>query len=151
MLNRLLICFAVVVAFGTNAYAQSKVVTPTPTLTKLEDVSIQGILQYGEFFGPPNYGEKTASDRKERVFYLQLPAPITLQNRDLPLGPEFEKPNEFFVQLNTSSNAVITRLRRLVGAKVKATGSVEPFSAGHDRTGIILNVATVTTIRDWAW
>lgn len=119
--------------------------------TKLEDVSVQGTVQYGEFFSAPSYGENTASDHRERVFYLQLPAPITLQNRDLPLGPEFEKPNEFFVQLNTSSNAMIARLRRLVGSKVKARGSVEPFSAGRDRTGIIMNIQSVTTVRDWAW
>ncbi|HUQ18861.1 MAG TPA: hypothetical protein VM099_04540 [Gemmatimonadaceae bacterium] len=151
MLNRLLTSFAIVVIWTGNALAQSKVITPTGTTTKLEDVSVQGTVQYGEFFGAPSYGQNTASDRKERVFYLQLPAPITLQNRDLPLGPEFERPNEFFVQLHTTSTAMTARLRRMVGAKVRATGSVEPFSAGRDRTGIVMNIKTVSTIRDWAW
>jgi hypothetical protein len=143
-------CAALVALFVETAHAQGKILTPPPA-TKHDNVSVQGILQYGEFFGPPGYGEHPASDAKEYSFYLQLPAPVTDQNPDLPLGLDFEKPNEHFIQLRTSSTATTARLRRLIGRKVKATGSLEPSAIGHDRTGIIMNVGSVAAIRDWSW
>lgn len=133
-----------------GAFGQAKVLT-LPSAARQENVAIQGTLQYGQFFGPPGYGENTSSDRKEYEFYLQLPAPVTQQNPALRLGPGFEKQNEFFVQLRTTSKAITARLRQLIGRKVSVTGSLEASAIGHDRTGIIINADKVSTIRDWSW
>jgi hypothetical protein len=129
---------------------QAKILT-IPSTALQENASVQGTLQYGEFLGPPGYGEKPSSDRKEFEFYLQLPAPVTQQKPDLRLGPEFEKQNEFFVQVRTSSSAMTARLRRLIGRKVSVSGSLEASTIGHDRTGIIINADKVAAITDWRW
>jgi hypothetical protein len=150
MLFKTIISAALVASSFGTAHAQSKVLTPPPA-TRHDNVSVQGILQYGEFFGPPGYGEHPAADSKEYSFYLQLPATVTDQNPDLPLGLDFEKPNELFLQVRTTSSAMTAKLRRLIGKKVKATGSLEPSAIGHDRTGIIMNAGSVAAIRDWSW
>jgi hypothetical protein len=129
--------------------AQGKVLT-VPAATQHDNVSVQGTLQYGQFLGPPGYGENPSADRKEYEYYLQLPAPIAQQNAELRLGPEFEKQNEFFVQVR-GSDALKARLSRLIGRKVSVSGSIEASAIGHDRTGIVLNASRVTAIRDWSW
>jgi len=140
---------AAVFCVARDSSAQGKVLT-VPSSAQRADVGVQGTLQYGQFLGPPGYGEHPATDRKEYEFYLQLPAPVTQQNLDLRLGPEFEKQSEFFVQVRGSA-ALKARLRRLVGQKVRVTGTLEASAIGHDRTGIVLNAQTVSTIRDWGW
>jgi hypothetical protein len=141
---------AVMLCAPHGAFGQAKVLT-LPSTARQENVAIQGMLQYGQFFGPPGYGENTSSDRKEYEFYLQLPAPVTQQNAAVQLGPEFEKQNEFFVQVRTTSKTITARLRQLIGRKVSVTGSLEPSAIGHDRTGIIINANKVAAIKDWSW
>jgi len=150
-MKHLVISFALVISAFSSAVAQSKVITPPRAPSERPEISLQGILQYGEFFGPPGYGENTAKDRREYSFYLQLPAPVTQQNPTLQLGPEFEKPNESFVQLTSTSNAMSARLRRMIGRKVRVTGPIESSTIGHDRTGIVLTVQSVVQVQDFGW
>ena len=86
----MLACPAVMLWTGIAQAQQSRgVVTAT----------VQGVLQWGEFFGPPNFGESPQTDSSEHSFYLQLPATIGAQNPTLVLGPQFERSTEHFVQL----------------------------------------------------
>ena len=54
------------------------------------NVTVEGILQLGEFHGPPNYGENPATDEVEHWYYLQLPAPISTQVPDMKWPAEFQ-------------------------------------------------------------
>jgi hypothetical protein len=111
---------------------------------------VQGVLQTGVFFGPPNYGENPGSDRREIEFYLQLPAPIGTQNPNLKLGADYEKLFEHFVQVRFAE-ADNTRARSLVGRKVAVEGTLEPQMTGHDRTGITMTAKKFDEIKDWSW
>src|SRR5262245_28115742 len=62
-------------------------------------VTVQGILQSGEFLGRPGYGEDPQQDARESSYYLQLPAPIPEQNPNVRLGSEFDRRGELFAQL----------------------------------------------------
>ena len=123
------VCMALLAAPASMSRlrAQSKAVTAT----------LQGVLQSGEFFGPPNYGESPRTDSKEQSFYVQLPATIGDQNPKLTLGPEFDRTSEHFVQLMFSSQTdLLARARTLVGQRIGVTGDLFPAETGHHRTGV---------------
>jgi hypothetical protein len=111
-------------------------------------VTVQGILQAGEFLGPPGYGEDPAHDARETSYYLQLPAPIEEQNPGVQLGSEFDHPLEHFAQLVPPSGQ---QLKPLVGKRVSVTAVPMPAATGHHRTGVVLIVQRVSAISDWHW
>ena len=113
-------------------------------------LSIQGTLQYGEFFGPPNYGEAPKSDEREHHFYVQLPAPIGTQSPNFVFDPELEHADGYFIQLFVFDSQVV-RMRQLIGRRVKVTGTLVPSQTAHDRTNGILRVSQVLAIERWRW
>jgi hypothetical protein len=42
-------------------------------------ITLEGVLELGEFYGPPGYGENPSGDRVEHSLFLQLPATPTTQ------------------------------------------------------------------------
>jgi len=99
-------------------------------------ISVQGVLRVGEFFGPPNYGEHPDSDRIEKSYYLQLPAPIGYQQPKYTAPAELREGLEqtrHFIQLVvfTPDQSAATRL---VGSRVQISGSLFQAETGHHRT-----------------
>ena len=113
-----------------------------------QTVVVQGILQLGEFLGPPGYGEDPTQDAREGSYYLQLPAGIQVQNPNVKLGSEFENTGEVFAQLVPPKGQ---QLKPLVGKRVSVTAEPMPAMTGHHRTGIVLVVKRVTAISNWSW
>lgn len=117
-----------------------------------ESVAVEGILIVGEFFGPPNYGESPSTDKIEKSYLLQLPAPLSTQqpklsqNAVLP-GHEMES---HFVQL-VVVNSLQDSARQLVGKKVKVVGMLYEASTGHHRTPVLIDVRTINKINEWEW
>jgi len=114
-------------------------------------VTLVGRLQVGEFFGPPNYGESPDTDRLERTYYLQLPAPPGIQVDRLQLPEDADSSAAWFhfVQLIVP-DSLSSRARQLVGQRVAATGVLLTGVTGHHRTPLLLDVQTLrplTTFR----
>ena len=81
------------------------------------NVTVEGILQLGEFHGPPNYGENPATDEVEHWYYLQLPAPISTQVPDMKWPAEFQGHDDGFFMSDSR------RRRRPPPEGLQATGS----------------------------
>lgn len=111
-------------------------------------VVVQGILQVGDFLGPPGYGEDPAQDERERIYYLQLPAHIQEQNPNVKLGPEFEHKSELFAQLVPPTGQ---QLKTLIGKRVSVTAEPMPAHTGHHRTVVVLIVKRMAAISNWNW
>jgi hypothetical protein len=113
-------------------------------------VTLQGILQTGEFFGPPGYGEAPDSDSIERSLYLQLPMPLgqELGAHSLPEYSDSTALSGFFVQVVVLD---FQRLRpgALAGRRVKAVGTLMAAVSGHHRTQILLVVDSLVPIARW--
>ena len=114
-------------------------------------VTVQGVLQVGEFFGSPGYGEDPKHDSIGRYYYLQLPATVFDQNPDAIFGPSFERLDEFFVQLAFLPNRQPKQLMGLTGKKVKVTGMAWARETAGHRTGIVLLVERLTAVTAWSW
>ncbi len=117
------------------------------------EVKVEGTLQVGQFFGPPSYGENPRSDKIEEAYYLQLPATLETQlanqrwnglNREKGLGPEY------FIQLIVLDSN-LGRLRRMIGKRVKVTGTLFHAESGHHRTSTLLQVRAIAEIQSWNW
>lgn len=126
-------------------------VPATAQETQSDRIVVQGVLRVGEFFGPPNYGEEPRTDRIERSYYLQLPAPIATQQPQYTGSKELQETlsDSHFVQLVIMSEKVSAA--RLVGSRVQVSGS--PFKAhtGHHRTPFLLQVHAIRGIKNWSW
>ncbi len=102
---------------------------------KPAEIRVQGVLKVGEFFGPPNYGEEPGSDRIEKSYYLQIPAPIGFQQPKYTVPDEFREAFErtgYFVQLvvfTPEQNVA----RRLVDSRVEVFGVLFQAETGHHR------------------
>ena len=133
-------CFAL---FPSLTWAQAP--RPVPT----DSITVEGVLQIGEFFGPPNYGENPKSDRLERTLYLQLPAPLTYQTNGTQLvGPDLT--SEFFLQL-VVHDILQPTAHTLIGQRVRVRGSLMPAVSGHHRTTQLLEVVSIHRVTDWEW
>ena len=108
-------------------------------------VVMRGILQVGEFFGPPGYGEDPSADVLERVYYLQLAGDvfmdITAEHPSCAVG--------YFIQL-VDSDFNKMPLKDKVGKKLKVTGMLFEGETGHHRTPVLLNLQKVEVISSWS-
>ena len=113
-------------------------------------VTLQGTLQTGEFFGPPGYGEAPDSDSIERSLYLQLPMPLgqELGMHSLPEYSDSTAVSGFFVQLVVLDFKHL-RPALLVGRRVRAVGTLMAAVSGHHRTPILLTVDSLLPIARW--
>ncbi len=120
-----------------------------PTIPSL---TVQGFLQVGDFFGAPGNGENPASDRLEPTYYLQLPAPLVMQVHPASQLAPFSQPAQTasFVQLVVfdEERSVV---KTLVGKRVRVVGTVIEPDSGQHRTPLLMQVKSVSAIRDWQW
>lgn len=115
-------------------------------------VAIQGVLQQGDFLGPPGYGDDPASDRAETVYYLQLPGPLLRQVHPASLLAQFSRTAQTasFVQL-TIFDEEQSVARALVGKRVRVVGTALEPDGGPQRTPTLIQVRSVSAIREWQW
>jgi Domain of unknown function (DUF4431) len=111
---------------------------------------LEGILQEGEFFGPPGYGENPATDQLERSYYLQLPVPLGEQTgfQHLPKDADTDATRVFFVQL-VVLDAARLKPRPLIGHRVRVAGHLMAAITGHHRTPVLLVVNSFTLVHKW--
>jgi hypothetical protein len=107
----------------------------------------------GEFFGPPNYGEDPTTDKVERSYFLQLPAPLQTQMakkgmKGVELGENSER--DHFIQLVVFEKKSDIA-RKLIGKRVRASGLAFRAETGHHRTGTLVHVKSLEEIRSWGW
>jgi hypothetical protein len=128
-----------------NAYAASVFSEHRADLS----VEVQGILLVGEFFGPPNYGENPESDRIEKSYVLQLPAPLSTQLFS-QTDSELSSSTAYYVQLMVS-DAKQVDVAKLVGNRVKVIGPLDGAETGHHRTPVLLQVNSISKLDKWQW
>ena len=118
----------------------------------IPSLAVQGVLQVGEFLGPPGNGENPGSDKVEPGYYLQLPAPLAKQVRPADQLAQFSQPAQTssFVQLVVFDEEQSVA-RTLVGKKVRIVGTVLEPEGGQHRTPALIQVKSVSAIRDWQW
>lgn len=120
-----------------------------------QDVTVEGVLNVGEFYGPPNYGENPDSDSIEHSYLLQLPAPIGEQVQNANAYSSIENKNgingfAYFIQL-VVSNADQTNAKTLIGKRVKVVGSLFDAITGHHRTPVLIEVHSLSPIDKYSW
>jgi hypothetical protein len=138
--------YACLLLFGL---ASTSVPAAPPAVPSL---AVQGVLQLGEFLGPPGNGENPAGDQVEPTYYLQLPAPLVKQVRAANQIAQFSQTAQTssFVQLVVFDEEQSVA-RTLVGKKVRIVGTVIEPDIGAHRTPALIQVKSVSAIRDWQW
>jgi hypothetical protein len=118
----------------------------------VQAVAIQGTLQVGEFLGAPGFGEGPATDHAEAVYYLQLPAPLGTQLHPSGGMAEFSAAAQgaYFVQLVVFDEEQSVA-RSLVGKKVRIAGSLVEAEAAHRKSPALIQVRSLSPIREWQW
>jgi hypothetical protein len=118
----------------------------------VQAVAVQGTLQVGEFLGTPGFGESPAGDRAETTYYLQLPAPLATQLHPVGGLAEFSAAAQgaYFVQLVVFDEEQSVA-RTLVGKKVRIAGSLVEGEANHRKTPALIQVKSLSPIREWQW
>ena len=116
-------------------------------------IVVEGILMIGEFLGPPNYGENPRTDKIERSYFLQLPAPLPTQLakkgvKGIELGETSDR--DYFIQLVILEEK-IDQIAKLVGKKVRASGSAFRAQTGHHHTGTLVQATSISEIKSWGW
>jgi hypothetical protein len=118
----------------------------------VQSVTVQGVLQSGEFLGAPGNGDNPASDRAETAYYLQLPAPLSKQFRAPGLLAPFSPASQSaaFIQLMVFDEEQSVA-RTLVGKHIRVTGDLVEPESGTQHTPALLRVKSMAAIRDWQW
>lgn len=109
-------------------------------------VVLVGVLQVGEFFGPPGYGENPATDSVERPYYLQLPTPLAEQRgfQGLPADTDSAARDTYFVELVFLKE---TKPPLSVGARIEVRGQLFGAISGHHHTPVLLQVENFRVLR----
>ena len=104
--------------------------------------SIVGTLVRKTFPGPPNYESIKAGDQAETGWYLALAQPICLVKtpRDESTGKDIAGVK--LVQL-IATHGEYQSHARLVGKKVKTTGTFFTAQTGHHHTPVLMQVITL--------
>ena len=115
-------------------------------------IKLEGVLEAGEFFGPPDYGENPGSDRVEHSFFLQLPATPDTQRVDAgslaTLGVDAGR--TYFVQIVVQDSECAAAVKAL-GHRVQVVGVPFVPITGHHRTPLLLDVKSLRPIDTWRW
>jgi hypothetical protein len=118
---------------------------PSPSIT------LEGILEVGQFYGPPDYGGNPHGDRVEHSLFLQLPATPATQLSDSKAlaGLGSEAASTYFVQLVVPDRERF-EAQKVVGHRVRITGV--PFAplTGHHRTPLLIDVKSLKSVDAWS-
>lgn len=110
--------FLVSVIFLASCIGIEQKSEPVPMPRVPGEVTLTGTLTYQRFWGPPNYGEDTLTDKKEIYPIL--------------------KTDTADIQLVTDKN-----LRSFENKKVSATGVLFEAQTGHHHTKILLELGEI--------
>jgi hypothetical protein len=116
------------------------------------DISVEGILLKGDFFGGPGFGKRPTTDPIERVFFLQLQIPLSIQVKSAWALARFktEARTTSFIQLSLTARARGT-CDSICGEKVRVTGEpLIPIGLSH-RAPVILAVQSICQLAKWDW
>src|SRR5712691_8483854 len=136
--------FVVLVAAGAHASARPGVADscyhyrPAP-------VSLTGRLIQRTLPGPPNYQSIKRGDRPQVVDLLILEAPIcTIADyKDSPNTDAFQGQDTVQVR---RAEATWREVRRLSGGRVVVTGALAVWSAGPERTAVVIDTTGVRPV-----
>ena len=144
----LLLAGSVCAAFAAPPPAPAPAPAPPAPLP----VTVQGILQVGEFLGAPGHGENPSSDEAEQIYYLQLPAPLSIQVQPAATLAEFSAAvrGGSYVQL-VIFDEERSVAKSLVGKKIRIVGTLVETEAGRHRTPAVLQVKSLSAVRQWQW
>jgi hypothetical protein len=110
--------------------------------------TLQGTLIERKVYGPPGYGETPAQDAHETILILKLPHPISVEpaaNADGNGTPNLDPAkNVREVQLFISRSQA-TDARKLLGAMVIATGTLNESITASQRTKVWLDVKAINS------
>jgi len=118
----------------------------------IPSATLQGILQSGEVLGAPGFGENPTTDKVETAYYLQLPASLATQLHPASTLAEFNAQTQasYFVYLVVFDEEQSV-VRSLVGKRVRVVGTLLESDAPHRRSSALIQVKSVSAIRDWQW
>ena len=104
-------------------------------LTGSPHVTAEGRLSLRSYPGRPNYQSIADGDEEERVFILELPASVCIDD-----GGHFTDPGEPFrtVHIFADSPQLIRRLRSAVGRRVAVTGEGFGEETGHHHAPLVI-------------
>jgi hypothetical protein len=123
-----------------------KAAEPAPPIT------LEGVLQVGEFYGPSGYGENPGGDQVEHSLILQLPATPTTQlsgsNALTAFGPDARR--TYFVQLVVQDPERF-EAEKAIGHRVRIIGVPSAPLTGHHRTPLLIDVRSLKPIDAWSW
>lgn len=115
-------------------------------------ITLEGVLEVGQFYGPPGFGEKPDLDSVEHSLFLQLPATPAIQISD---SRSLEKLNSeaastYFVQLVVPDRVRI-EAQKAIGHRVRIIGV--PFAplTAHHRTPLLIDVTSLKPVDVWNW
>jgi hypothetical protein len=126
--------------------AAGKSAEPSPS------IALEGTLEVGEFYGPPNYGENPDSDRVEHSLYLQLPATPATQLADSKAITTLSSDagRTYFVQI-VVHDPERSVAEKAIGHRVQIVGVPFEPSTGHHRTPLLVDVKSLKPIDGWSW
>jgi hypothetical protein len=115
-------------------------------------IALEGILEVGQFYGPPGYGENPDSDRVEHSVFLQLPATPTTQLSDSKALSELgsDAGRTYFVQL-VIQESERSEAEKALGHRVRVIGVPFLPLTGHHRTPLLIDVRSLKPIDAWSW
>lgn len=117
-----------------------------------ETVTLEGIVNTCEYYGPPNYGENAKTDSLERFSILQTPLSVSeqlkLQNKKTPIT---KKPQDtFFIQIVNLSNSK-SKVTDKIGKRVRITGTLFEGITGHHHTPVLIELHGIEVIDKYSW
>lgn len=98
-------------------------------------ITLKGRLTLRRFPGPPNFSSIAAGDAEERVFILELPRGVCIDD-----GGEFADPARrvVTVQISAAPGLVLVALRKSVGRDVAVSGQGFAAHTGHHHAPLVL-------------
>ena len=105
------------------------------------EVSVQGRLTRQIFPGPPNYESIAAGDAEERIFIVELPGEVCVDD-----GGDFADPSERFITVHVSSSdqVLMDVLGAAVGRRVTVVGNGFASHTGHHHAPLVVLASQVT-------
>jgi len=106
------------------------------------EVKLTGTIISRTFPGPPNYESIREGDEPETYWLLRMPKAVCVNSREP--GDIYEaKTNIHRIQLVFSSEAAYKTYGRLLGKRVRATGTLYARFTGHHKTPVLLTVTSL--------
>lgn len=97
-------------------------------------VTLQGTLEYNDFYGPPNYGETPEQDVVERIWMLALDQPIQVS------GEVFDSLVKSTAADSTIQLLGLKQKWRSPGLCIVVEGEILPSHSGHHHKPILMDI-----------